>query len=135
MYLTQRGFYDGLSCHRLTNGGFFILQCGDPKGDGTGGPGYTYGPVENAPADNHYKAGTIAMARESDNANSQGSQFFIVYEDTTIPTDSAGGYTVLGTVTSGLAELKSHIADKGVQGGGTNGKPVVATKIDGFTLQ
>ncbi|MBO1738508.1 peptidylprolyl isomerase [Leifsonia sp. TF02-11] len=135
VYLAQRDFYSGLSCHRLTNGGFYILQCGDPKGDGTGGPGYSYGPIENAPEDNVYKAGTIAMARQSDNANSQGSQFFIVYEDTTIPTDSAGGYTVLGTVTSGLAELKSQVADKGVQGGGTNGKPAVTTKIDSFTLQ
>ena len=71
----------------------------------------------------------------SDNAESQGSQFFIVYEDTTIPADKAGGYTVIGQVTSGLDDLKSNVTDKGVQGGGTDGKPAVTTTIDTFTLQ
>lgn len=133
--LVQKKFYDGLTCHRLTNGGFYVLQCGDPDGNGQGGPGYSYGPVENAPADNVYKAGTIAMARQSNNAQSQGSQFFIVYQDTTIPSDDAGGYTVIGQVTSGLGQLVADVADKGVQGGGTDGKPAVATTIDSFTLQ
>lgn len=133
--LTQKKFYDGLTCHRLTNGGFYVLQCGDPKGDGTGGPGYSYGPIENAPKDDKYPAGTLAMARQSGNANSQGSQFFIVYKDTTIPSDAAGGYTVIGKITSGLDTLVTDVADKGVQGGGTDGKPAVTTKIDSFTLQ
>ncbi len=133
--LAQKGFYNGLSCHRLTNGGFYVLQCGDPNGDGSGGPGYSYGPIENAPKDNVYPAGTIAMARQTGNANSQGSQFFIVYKETTIPADSAGGYTVIGEVTSDLGQLVSKVADKGVQGGGTDGKPAVTTTIDGFTLQ
>ncbi|MGH1550922.1 peptidylprolyl isomerase [Leifsonia poae] len=133
--LVQKKFYDGLTCHRLTNGGFYVLQCGDPQGNGQGGPGYSYGPVENAPADNVYKAGTIAMARQSNNAESQGSQFFIVYEDTTIPSDDAGGYTVIGQVTSGLDQLKTQVADKGVEGGGSDGKPAVPTTIDTFTLQ
>ncbi|MCI0155700.1 peptidylprolyl isomerase [Leifsonia shinshuensis] len=133
--LTQKKFYDGLSCHRLTNGGFYVLQCGDPKGDGTGGPGYSYGPIENAPKDDKYPAGTLAMARQSGNADSQGSQFFIVYKDTSIPSDSAGGYTVIGKITSGLDTLVSDVTAKGVQGGGTDGKPAVTTKIDSFTLQ
>ncbi len=133
--LAQKGFYDGVNCHRLTTGGFSVLQCGDPKGDGTGGPGYSYGPIENAPKDNVYPAGTLAMARQSNNASSQGSQFFIVYKETTIPSDSVGGYTVLGKVTSGLDTLISKVADKGVQGGGTDGKPVVPTTIGSFTLQ
>jgi len=133
--LAQKKFYDGLSCHRLTNGGFYVLQCGDPKGDGTGGPGYSYGPIENAPKDDKYPAGTLAMARQSGNASSQGSQFFIVYKDTTIPSDSAGGYTVIGKITSGLDTLVADVADKGVQGGGTDGKPAMTTKIDSFTLQ
>ncbi len=64
--LIQSGFYDGTSCHRLTTEGIWVLQCGDPAGDGTGGPGYSYGPVENAPADGLYPAGTIAMARARD---------------------------------------------------------------------
>ncbi len=75
------------------------------------------------------------MARQSGNAASQGSQFFIVYKDSTIPSDSAGGYTVLGKITSGLDTLMTDVTDKGVQGGGTDGKPAVTTKIDSFTLQ
>lgn len=133
--LTQKKFYDGLSCHRLTTSGIYVLQCGDPKGDGTGGPGYSYGPIENAPKDDTYPAGTLAMARQGGNAASQGSQFFIVYKDSTIPSDAAGGYTVLGKITSGLDTLMSDVVDKGVQGGGTDGKPAVTTKIDSFTLQ
>ena len=133
--LVQKKFYDGLTCHRLTDGGFYVLQCGDPQGTGQGGPGYSYGPIENAPSDDIYKAGTIAMARQSNNADSQGSQFFIVYEDTKIPADTAGGYTVIGNVTSGLDQLKSEVTSKGVQGGGTDGKPAVTTTIQSFTLQ
>lgn len=133
--LVQKKFYDGLSCHRLTTGDIYVLQCGDPNGDGSGGPGYSYGPIENAPADNVYKAGTIAMARQGNNADSQGSQFFIVYEDTTIPSDQAGGYSVIGHVTSGLDELKTQVVDKGIEGGKTDGAPAVKTTIDGFTLQ
>ncbi|MGJ4843824.1 peptidylprolyl isomerase [Leifsonia sp. Le1] len=133
--LTQKKFYDGLTCHRLTNGGFYVLQCGDPKGDGSGGPGYSYGPIENAPKDDKYPAGTIAMARQSNNASSQGSQFFIVYKDTTIGSDTAGGYTVIGKVTSGLDTLISDVADKGTANGQSDGKPAVATKIDSFTVK
>lgn len=133
--LAQKGFYNGLTCHRLTTSGIYVLQCGDPKGDGTGGPGYSYGPIENAPKDNLYKTGVLAMARQGGNASSQGSQFFIVYQDSTIPSDSAGGYTVIGTVTSNLDKLVSGVTSKGVEGGGTDGKPKVSTKIDTFTLQ
>lgn len=133
--LVQSGFYDGVGCHRLTDGGFYVLQCGDPSGDGTGGPGYSYGPIENAPADNLYPEGTIAMARSTNNGYSMGSQFFIVYGDTTIGSDTAGGYTVLGRVTSGLDELKAQITDAGVKGGASDGAPAVSTTITGFTLQ
>jgi peptidyl-prolyl cis-trans isomerase B (cyclophilin B) len=133
--LTQSDFYTGVPCHRLTNGGFFVLQCGDPEGDGSGGPGYSYGPVENAPADDVYPAGTLAMARQSGNAFSNGSQFFIVYEDTTIPADAAGGYTVLGTVTSGLDELKTTVIEQGIQGGVTDGPPAIPVAITGVTVE
>ena len=136
--LIKKGFYTGLACHRLTNGGFYVLQCGDPKGDGTGGPGYSYGPIENAPKNNVYPAGTIAMARQGGNAASQGSQFFIVYKKTTIPADAVGGYTVIGTITSGLDQLETQITDKGVKAGGSSandGAPVVPTKITSITVQ
>ena len=131
--LAQSGFYDGLTCHRLTVSGIFVLQCGDPAGNGTGGPGYSYGPVENAPADNVYPAGTLAMARTGGDGFSNGSQFFIVYEDSTIPSDTAGGYTVLGTVTSGLDSIKAQITNAGVNADGVS--PVVATTITGITVQ
>ncbi len=133
--LADSDLYTGTTCHRLTNGGFFVLQCGDPAGDGSGGPGYSYGPVENAPADNIYPAGTLAMARQGGNGFSMGSQFFVVYDDTTIPSDAGGGYTVLGHVTSGLDELKAQITDAGTADGSADGAPKVPTTITGLTLQ
>jgi peptidyl-prolyl cis-trans isomerase B (cyclophilin B) len=133
VYLIQKGFYTGLPCDRLTNGGFYILQCADATG--TSGPGYSYGPIENAPSNNVYPAGTIAMARTSDDASSQGSQFFIVYKKTTIPADSAGGYTVIGKVTSGLAQLNSQITSKGIKGNTSDGEPNVTTVITGVTVK
>lgn len=133
--LVQDGFYDELTCHRLTTEGIFVLQCGDPNGDGTGGPDYRFGPIENAPADGVYPTGVIAMARQSGDGASMGSQFFIVYDDSTIPADAAGGYTVLGYVTSGLEDLLSEIVAPGVEGGAPDGAPAVATTITGITIQ
>ncbi|MWV57892.1 peptidylprolyl isomerase [Rathayibacter sp. VKM Ac-2754] len=133
--LTQSGFYDGVSCHRLTTEGLYVLQCGDPNGDGTGGPGYSYGPVENAPADGVYPAGTIAMARQSGNGYSQGSQFFMVYQDTELPADAAGGYTVIGQVTSGLDTLTSDVVAKGTADGSGDGAPAEPVAITSVTVQ
>ena len=132
--LAKQGFYSKISCHRITTSGIYVLQCGDPKGDGTGGPGYSWGPVENAPLDNVSHTGVLAMARQSNNASSMGSQFFIVYKDSTIPSDSAGGYTVFGNI-SNLAALDSII-----KGGSDNsnasgdGHPVVKATIDSVTV-
>lgn len=121
LHLSEIGYFDGTKCHRLTTGGFDILQCGDPTATGSGGPGYTFGPVENAPADELYKRGVLAMARTSD-PNSNGSQFFIVYGDTTIPAGTAGGYTVFGEITSGLESVEK-IAAQGTVGGQQDGAP------------
>lgn len=121
-YLAGLGFFDGVSCHRLTTANIFVLQCGDPTGTGTGGPDYRFGPIENAPTDDVYPAGTVAMARVGNNAESMGSQFFIVYQDSTIPSDAAGGYTVFGTVTDGLAIVEG-VAAAGTTTGGTDGSP------------
>ncbi|KQP55560.1 peptidylprolyl isomerase [Agreia sp. Leaf283] len=134
--LAQKGFYNGLTCHRLTTSpGFGVLQCGDPNGDGSGGPGYSFGPIENAPEGDVYPAGTIAMARQSENGSSMGSQFFIVYEDTTIGSDTAGGYTVLGTVTSGLDELKAGVVAAGTADGSADGKPAIPVTIGSIAVQ
>jgi len=111
-----------------------VLQCGDPTGTGTGDPGYSYGPVENAPADDVYPAGTIAMARRGGDGESMGSQFFIVYADSTIPSDAAGGYTVLGTVSSGLDAVQA-VADAGVEGGAGDGSPASPVIIEGVETQ
>ncbi|MEY4647593.1 MAG: hypothetical protein RL009_9 [Actinomycetota bacterium] len=122
--LVNKGFYENTACHRLTVEKLFVLQCGDPKGDGTGGPGYSFGPLENVPTDDVYKAGVIAMARQSNKAFSQGSQFFIVYSATALPRDAAGGYTVIGRISSGLQGVLA-VVQKGVQGEGvSDGKPV-----------
>jgi peptidyl-prolyl cis-trans isomerase B (cyclophilin B) len=132
--LVQSGFYEGNGCHRLTDGGFFVLQCGGGA-DGTSDPGFSYGPVENAPADDLYPAGTIAMARQGSNGYSMSSQFFIVYEDTTIPSDTAGGYSVIGQVTSGLDQLKAQITDAGVADGSNDGAPKVPVTLSAVTVQ
>ncbi len=64
IFLARKGFFDNTPCHRLTTSGLFVLQCGDPTGTGSGGPGYEFG-IENAPATGDYPAGTVAMARET----------------------------------------------------------------------
>ncbi len=112
LLLGKSGYFDGSPCHRLVTAGIFVLQCGDPTGTGQGGPGFSYGPVENAPEGDLYKAGTVAMARQGGNAKSMGSQFFLVYKDSTIPSDAAGGYTVLGEITKGM-----DVVDKVAEGG------------------
>lgn len=127
LQLAETDFFAGTSCHRLTTGGFDILQCGDPKGNGTGGPGYQFGPVENAPPDNLYRKGTLAMARTS-SPDSHGSQFFIVYGDTTIPSSDAGGYTVFGEITGGLHAVE-RIAKQGTANGQPDGKPAAPAVV------
>lgn len=122
--LVKKGFYENTACHRLVVEKIFVLQCGDPKGDGTGGPGYSFGPLENVPTDDIYKTGVIAMARQGNKAYSQGSQFFIVYSPTALPRDAAGGYTVIGSVTDGLEGVLA-VVQKGVVGdSNSDGKPV-----------
>ena len=130
--LAREDFWAGTPCHRLTTDNIFVLQCGDPTGTGTGGPGYSFGPVENAPADNLYPTGTLAMARQGGKADSQGSQFFLVYKDSMIPADAAGGYSVFGRVTQGL-EIVQQIADGGLAPDGV--APARAISIEGVTVQ
>ncbi|WNB87353.1 peptidylprolyl isomerase [Cellulomonas sp. ATA003] len=88
--LAEDGYFDDTPCHRLVTGNIKVLQCGDPTGTGQGDPGYGFGPIENAPEDDLYPTGTIAMARITNDADSMGSQFFLVYEDSVIPADQAG---------------------------------------------
>jgi peptidyl-prolyl cis-trans isomerase B (cyclophilin B) len=132
IYLARDGFFDDTFCHRLTTWG--VLQCGDPTGTGGGGPEWRFGPIENAPADDFYPTGTVAMARVGNQAFSMGSQFFLVFEGTPIPSDAAGGYTVLGRITSGL-DIVQAVAAAGVAGGGTDGRPATDVTIEGVSVQ
>jgi peptidyl-prolyl cis-trans isomerase B (cyclophilin B) len=122
IFLAQKNFFDDVPCHRLTTSGLYVLQCGDPTGSGSGGPGYGYG-IENAPADGDYPSGTVAMARTAD-PNSNGSQFFIVYDDTILPTDG-GGYSIFGKVVEGL-DIVQAIAAQGLAPDGTAPKQPVS---------
>jgi len=123
--LAQKNYFDNTICHRLTTEGIFVLQCGDPTGTGTGGPGFNI-PDENLPQpiDNNYPAGTVAMAN-SGLPGTSGSQFFLVYQDTTLGPD----YTIWGSITSGLDILQT-IASAGVVDGGADGAPLTGVTIE-----
>jgi peptidyl-prolyl cis-trans isomerase B (cyclophilin B) len=137
--LAQQKFFDGTKCHRLTSGpASSILQCGDPSADGTGGPGYQFPneyPTDQYPPNDPgahepviYPRGTLAMANSGPNTN--GSQFFLVYQDTRLPPD----YTVFGKIQQdGLATL-DKIAKAGVAGGGSDGPPATEVTIKSVML-
>lgn len=131
VFLAQQEFWVNSPCHRLTTGSIFVLQCGDPTGTGSAGPGYTFG-IENAPANGSYPKGTVAMARSAD-PNSNGSQFFVVYADTSLPTEG-GGYSIFGRVTSGL-DIVEALAKRGVAGDATDGAPAQPISILGVSVQ
>jgi peptidyl-prolyl cis-trans isomerase B (cyclophilin B) len=97
--LANAGYYNKSLCHRLTTEGIYVLQCGDPTASGSGSPtGWTGYIDENLPkaAGINYPAGTVAMANSGPKTN--GSQFFLVYKDTTLGPD----YTIWGKITKGL---------------------------------
>ncbi len=132
----QDGYYVDTKCHRLvqsTTAG--LLQCGSLDGTGATDPTYSFGPIENSAPDGIYPVGTIALARAGNDAYSQGRQFFIVFEESTLPDDTVGGYTIIGRVTSGLDLLVSEIADGGAEGQLGDGAPLVPTTITRLTIQ
>ena len=103
-FLAGKRYFDNTPCHRLTTAGIFVLQCGDPTGSGTGGPGYTI-PDENLTGAT-YGAGTLAMANTGQ-PHTGGSQFFLCYADTQLPPQ----YTPFGHITQGLDVLKAIAAN------------------------
>lgn len=137
--LAQQGYFDGTTCHRLTTTpALGVLQCGDPSGTGTGGPGYRFGneyptnqyrlsdPALKTPI--MYPRGTMAMANTGSGTN--GSQFFLIYADSMLPPT----YTAFGTIDeTGLATL-DKVAAAGVDGAGDDGKPAMAVTIDSVRL-
>ena len=129
VYLTQQKFFDGTPCHRETDSdGLKVLQCGDPTGTGTGGPGYSF-PTQVTGTET-YPRGTLAMANSGQGTD--GSQFFLVYGDSQLSPD----YTVVGTIDeAGLATLDA-IAAKGNDGanGPGDGAPNEPVTIQTMTL-
>lgn len=121
--LAEKRFYDGLSFHRVIQG--FMIQGGDPKGDGTGGPGYTFADEldPNTPsAKERYKKGVVAMANAGPNTN--GSQFFIMLSDYPLPHN----YTIFGKVVKGqevveaIGQVKTGANDRPTE-------PVIMKKV------
>jgi peptidyl-prolyl cis-trans isomerase B (cyclophilin B) len=128
--LADQKYFDNTPCHRLTTSqsGIYVLQCGDPTGQGSGGPGYVFY-TENLKGAT-YPAGTVAMAN-SGSADSNGSQFFLVYKNTPLPAN----YTPFGTITSGLSVLQA-VANAGTDNsnGAGDGHPKDAVQIESMTI-
>lgn len=108
--LAQKNFYDNTIFHRVIKG--FMIQGGDPKGDGTGGPGYQFA---DEPFEGSYSRGTVAMANAGPNTN--GSQFFIMHQDY----DLLKNYVIFGKVISGL-EVVDTIATAQTQSNARSGE-------------
>jgi peptidyl-prolyl cis-trans isomerase B (cyclophilin B) len=138
VFLAESGFYDDTSCHRLTAAATLkVLQCGDPSGDGSGGPGYKIPdelPTGLQPGQPDvagtptvvYPRGAVAMANAGPDTG--GSQFFLVYADSTLPPS----YTVFGTLTDDALQILDVVAAGGIAPGGfgpEDGKPNVQVTI------
>lgn len=126
--LAQQKYFDSTSCHRLVTTGLYLLQCGDPTGTGSGGPGYTF--RDETYSTDTFPAGTVAMANAG--ANTNGSQFFLVYADTALPPS----YTVFGHMDAAGIAVVAKIAQSGddhsMSAGG--GKPNVPVNIQTVTV-
>ncbi len=126
--LADQNFYNKTPCFRLVTSGIYVLQCGDPTGTGTGGPGYEFGSENLKGA--KYPADTVAMAN-SGTSDSNGSQFFLVYKNTPLP----ASYTPFGKITSGLSVLRA-IAAKGDNNSNPagGGNPKEKVQIESVTI-
>ncbi len=111
--LAKQKFYDKTKCHRLVDSAIFILQCGDPTGSGTGGPGYSF--PDELDGTEKYPAGVVAMANGGPNTN--GSQFFYVYDDSQLDPK----YTVFGTMDDASRRVIGTMAYEGQDGKNANG--------------
>jgi len=124
--LAEQGYFDDVSCHRMTTSGIFVLQCGDPSGTGAGGPGYSF--ADELDGSETYEAGTLAMANAGPNTN--GSQFFIVYADTQLPPS----YTVFGHVDDDAVATIEKVAKKGVDSPSGDGPPKQDVTIESVSV-
>ncbi len=124
--LANESFYNGLTFHRVIKG--FMIQGGDPNGDGTGGPGYKFEDELNSETQSYkdgYKKGVVAMANAGPNTN--GSQFFIMHEDYPLPNN----YTIFGKVISGQ-EVVDKIANVAINP--DNDRPLETVTIAKVTV-
>ena len=128
--LARQGFFDNSPCHRLTTAEsrIYVLQCGDPTGTGTGGPGYTV--PDELSGQETYGPGTLAMANTSQ-PDTGGSQFFMVYRNTPLPPS----YTVFGHLDDTALARVQKAARAGTDNafGPGDGHPKVTVTIDGVT--
>ena len=124
VFLARYHYFDGLTFHRVIPG--FVIQGGDPKGDGTGGPGYEF--EDELPASvSEYKEGSLAMANSGKNTN--GSQFFVVVSDAGGQQLSVPNYSLFGQVTDGIDVVKKIEAD-----GSSSGTPTTVHKMISVTI-
>ena len=127
--LAAQAYFNNTDCHRLTtSSSLAVLQCGDPTGSGSGGPGYKFNDENLTGAT--YKAGTVAMANAG--ANTNGSQFFLVYKNSTLTPN----YTPFGTIVSGL-NIIQKVAKAGTDNsnGTGDGHPKEKVDIESVTIK
>jgi len=135
-YLAGKNYFNNTNCHRLTTSTIFVLQCGDPTGTGSGGPGYqfqdenlNYFGAAGSSGTVTYKAGTVAMANSGPGTN--GSQFFLVYKDSPL----GPNYTPFGTITKGLDVLQAIAAQGSDNANGSgDGKPKETVTIESVSI-
>jgi peptidyl-prolyl cis-trans isomerase B (cyclophilin B) len=125
-YLADQKFFDGTTFHRIVKD--FVIQGGDPKGTGEGGPGYTV--VEAPPKDLTYDKGVVAMAKtQTDPSGASGSQFFVVTGDGAA--QLSPDYALLGKVTSGMDAVEKI---NGIQADANTGQPAFTVVIKSITV-
>lgn len=120
VFLARDGFYNGVIFHRVIRG--FMIQGGDPKGTGTGGPGYQF---QDEPVKRPYKRGTLAMANAGPNTN--GSQFFVMHADYALPPN----YTIFGKLTEGEAVIDTIATART----GSQDRPVEPVEIRSIAIE
>lgn len=114
--LADQGFFDQTKCHRLSDSGIFILQCGDPTGTSRGGPGYQF--ASETTGRDTYRSGVVAMANAGPGTN--GSQFFFVWEDSSA-LDAKPDYTIFATVDKASRDIVAGMAAEGQDGTNPDG--------------
>jgi cyclophilin family peptidyl-prolyl cis-trans isomerase len=128
VFLSKDGFYNNVIFHRIIKN--FMVQTGDPKGNGTGGPGYKFEDELKSP--HKYELGTVAMANSGPNTN--GSQFFICAVDDCGGLNKSPNYTIFGKLTKESMETITKIASTPVKAGGEGSTPSEKVTIDSIAI-